>query len=72
MLHDLHTGPLIANQPQPVVENRTCPDQGTASPGDDSLFDCRFGRSDGVLNTVLALLQLDFGVRANRDDRDAT
>jgi hypothetical protein len=37
-------------------------DQGHAATGDDALLDGGAGRGDGVLDAVLALLQLHLGV----------
>jgi hypothetical protein len=43
-----------------------------ATTGDDALFDGSLRVADGVLNAVLALLELDLGGRARLDDGDAT
>ena len=45
--------------------------EGRAATGDDALLDRRAGRRDGVLDAVLALLELDLGGRADADDADA-
>src|SRR5690606_25797073 len=47
-------------------------DEGDATTGDDTLLDRGLRRADGVLDAVLALLQLDLGGRADLDDRDTT
>ena len=46
-------------------------DQRHATTGDDALLDGRLRVADGVLDAVLALLELDLGGRADLDDRDA-
>ena len=46
-------------------------DQRDAATGDDALLDGRLGVADGVLDAVLALLELDLGGRARLDDGDA-
>ena len=45
-------------------------DQRHTTAGDDALFDGGTGRAEGVLNAVLALLELDFGGGADLDDGD--
>ena len=42
-----------------------------ATAGDDAFLDGRTGGRDGVLDAVLALLELDLGGRAHPDDTDA-
>ena len=45
--------------------------QGHATTGDDALLDGSLGVADGVLDAVLALLELDLGGRAGLDDGNA-
>ena len=45
--------------------------QRDATTGDDALLDGRLRVANGVLDAVLALLELDLGGRADLDDRDA-
>jgi hypothetical protein len=45
-------------------------DESHAAAGDDALLDRRLGGADGVLDAVLALLELDLGGRADLDDRN--
>src|SRR5665647_2150893 len=45
-------------------------DESGAATGDDALFDGRASRRDGVLDTVLLLLELNLGVRADLDHAD--
>ncbi len=45
--------------------------QRHATTGDDALLDGRLRVADGVLDAVLALLELDLGGRADLDDGDA-
>ena len=45
--------------------------QRHAAAGDDALLDRRLGGADGVLDAVLALLELDLGGRADLDHRNA-
>ena len=44
--------------------------QGDTTTRDDALFDCGAGCAEGVLDAVLALLELDFGCGADLDDGD--
>ena len=44
--------------------------QGHAAAGDDALLDGRLRVANGVLDAVLALLELDLGGRADLDHRD--
>src|SRR4029078_7553229 len=46
-------------------------DQCDATAGDDALFDGSLRVADGVLDAVLALLELDLGSRTDLDDGDA-
>ena len=46
-------------------------DEGDATTGDDALLDGGLRVADGVLDAVLALLELDLGGRARLDDGDA-
>jgi hypothetical protein len=45
--------------------------QSDATAGNDALLDRSLGVADGILDAVLALLELDLGGRADLDDRDA-
>ena len=45
--------------------------QRDATTGDDALLDGRLRVANGVLDAVLALLELDLGGRADLDDRNA-
>ena len=47
-------------------------DEGHAATGDDALFDGSLRVADGVLDAVLALLELDLGRGTRLDDGDAT
>ena len=53
-----------------LVERGLGVDEGHTTAGDDALFDGGAGGAQGVLNAVLALLQLDFGGGADLDDGD--
>ena len=44
--------------------------QGDAAAGDNAFFDRGAGRVHGVLDTILAFLDLDLGRAADTDDRD--
>ena len=69
--HDGHTGRLVAGQAEVAVERRRGVDESRTATGDDALLDRRAGGRDGVLDAVLALLELDLGGRADLDDADA-
>src|SRR6266545_742716 len=58
--------PVWASRPWPAGRLRT-----RATTRDDALLDGRLRVAHGVLDAVLALLQLDLGGRADLDDRDA-
>src|SRR5690606_24167620 len=62
------TGGLVAGQLQLVEGLGAGLQQGHATAGDDALLDGRLGVADGVLDAVLALLQLDLGGGAGLDD----
>ncbi|ESP97698.1 DNA polymerase II large subunit [Streptomyces sp. GBA 94-10 4N24] len=68
---DRDTGGLVAGTAEVVVQDLDGVDQRGATTGDDALLDRGAGRGDGVLQTVLALLQLDLGGRADADHADA-
>src|SRR5689334_22301999 len=60
--YQFDAGQLVARQAKPVVEHGGSVDQGGSAAGDDALFDRCPGGGDGVLDPVLALLELDLGV----------
>ncbi|EME96580.1 DNA polymerase II large subunit [Streptomyces mobaraensis NBRC 13819 = DSM 40847] len=68
---DRDTGGLVAVLAQVVLQHLDGVDQGGATTGDDALLDRGAGRGDGVLQTVLLLLELDLGGRAHADDAHA-
>ncbi len=68
---DRDTGRLVAGQAQAAVQHLLGVHEGGAATGDDALLDRRAGRRDGVLQTVLALLELHLGGGADLDDADA-
>ena len=64
----------VASSPsrlEPVERGVAGLQQGHAAAGDDALLDGRLRVANGVLDAVLALLQLDLGGRADLDDRNA-
>src|SRR5665811_684366 len=69
LAHDVRTRGLVADQSE-IVEHRHGMDESGAATGDDGLFDGRASRRDGVLDTVLLLLELNLGVRADLDHAD--
>ena len=58
-------------RPRSASSARDGVDERGAAAGDDALLDRRAGRRDGVLDAVLALLELDLGGRADADHADA-
>ena len=69
---DLDAHLLVLGEPSiELVERLLGADQGDAAAGHDALFDGRAGRRERVLDAELALLQLDFGGRADLDHGDA-
>ena len=71
-LHDVNTGHLVAVHLELLQRLCTSLDQGHATTGDDSLFHGSLGVTHGVLNAVLALLELYLGGSTGLDDRDTT
>jgi hypothetical protein len=70
-LDDVGTGGLVALQGELVEGGLGRLQQRDATTGDDALFDGGLRVADGVLDAVLALLELDLGGRARLDDGDA-
>ena len=70
-LDDVRAGRLVADQVQLVERGLAGLHQRDATTGDDALLDGRLRVANGVLDAVLALLELDLGGRADLDDRDA-
>ena len=68
--HGPGAGELVALERE-AVDRRGGVHQRGAATGDDALLDRGLGRGDGVLDAVLALLELDLGGRADADDADA-
>ena len=64
-------GELVALEPEVALEHRGGVHERSATAGDDALLDRGAGRRDGVLEAVLALLELGLGVGADLDDADA-
>ena len=62
---------LVTGEAEVALERGAGVDEGGAATGDDALLDRGAGRRDGVLDAVLALLDLDLGVAADLDDHDA-
>src|SRR4051794_10251057 len=71
-LDDLRAGCLVADQVQLLERGLAGLHQGDATTGHDALLDGRLRVANGVLDAVLALLELDLGGRADLDDRNAT
>src|ERR1700754_4160180 len=69
-LDDVRAGGLVTVQAQTLEQAGTGLDQGDAAAGDDALLDGRLRVANGVLDAVLALLQLDLGGRADLDHRN--
>src|SRR3989440_4593962 len=70
-LDDVRPGGLVAGQVQLLEGRLAGVYQRDAATRDDALLDGRLRVAHGVLDAVLALLQLDLGGRADLDDRDA-
>ncbi len=70
--HDLRASGLVAFEVQLLERLVAGLQKSHAATGDDALFNRRLGGANGVLNAVLALLELDLGGRADLDDRNAT
>src|SRR5213078_3451756 len=70
-LDDRGTGGLVAGQVQLLEGRLAGVYQRDTATRDDALLDGRLRVAHGVLDAVLALLQLDLGGRADLDDRDA-
>src|SRR5690606_13320705 len=68
---DVRTGRLVAVQLEGVERLRAGLDEGDTTTGDDALLDGGLRVADGVLDAVLALLELDLGGRARLDDGHA-
>ena len=71
-LDDVRAGRLLALEGEVGEGLGTGLDEGHATTGDDALLDGGLGVAHGVLDAVLALLELDLGGRAGLDDGDAT
>src|SRR3954453_23481611 len=69
-LDDVRAGGLVAVQAETLEQAGTGLDQGDAAAGDHALLDGRLRVADGVLDAVLALLELDLGRRTGLDDRN--
>src|SRR4051812_22891412 len=67
---DVDARGLVTGEPAVVVERGRCRDERAAATGDDALLDRGTGSRDRVLESVLALLELDLGGRADTDDAD--
>src|SRR5690606_20406442 len=68
--HDRHTGGLVTGPAQVAFQGLRGVHQGGAAAGDDAFLHGRAGRGDGVLETVLALLELDLGRGAHPQHAD--
>src|SRR5690606_10875458 len=69
-LHDGSARGLVTLERQLLERSLGGLYQSHAATGDDALLDGRLGVADGVLDAVLALLELDLGGSADLDDRD--
>src|ERR1700753_4409368 len=69
--NDRRTGGLVARQLQLLERAVPGLDESHTTAGHDALLDGRLGVAHGVLDAVLALLQLDLGRRARLDDGHA-
>src|SRR4051812_16610116 len=69
-LDDVRAGGLVAVQAETLEQAGTGLQQGDAATGDDALLDGRLRVADGVLDAVLALLELDLGRRTGLDHRN--
>src|SRR5690606_30598275 len=70
-LDDVGAGGLVTLEGQALERGRGL-DESHATTGDDALLDGSLRVADGVLDAVLALLELDLGRRARLDDGHAT
>ena len=70
-LDDASAGGLVALELEALERVVAGLDQRDATTGDDALFDGSLRVANGVLDAVLALLELDLGRRARLDDGDA-
>ena len=72
--HDVRAGRLVARRGSMACLERGLAglDEGNATTGDDALFDGSLRVADGVLDAVLALLELDLGRGSGLDDGNAT
>ena len=68
--HDVRAGGLVAGQVELVERGDDRVGQRHAAAGQQALLDGGLRVADGVLDAVLALLELDLGGRADLDDRD--
>ena len=68
--HDVGAGGLVADQVELVERGLAGLHQRDATTGDDALLDGRLRVANGVLDAVLALLELDLGGRADLDHRN--
>src|SRR6185369_9179919 len=69
--NDVRTGGLVTVQLDLLERGVGRLDEGDAATGDDALLDGSLRVANGVLDAVLALLELDLGGRADLDHRDA-
>src|SRR5690606_29949220 len=70
-LDDVRAGRLVALELEVRERGLARLDERDATTGDDALLDGRLRVADGVLDAVLALLELDLGRRARLDDGHA-
>jgi hypothetical protein len=70
-LDDVGTRQLVTGQVELLERRGRRLQQRDTTTGDDALLDGSLRVADGVLDAVLALLELDLGGRADLDDRDA-
>src|SRR3954449_12332461 len=70
--HDVGTGGLVTLELELVERDGGGLRESDATTGDDALLDGGLGVPDGVLDAVLALLELHLGRGAGLDDGDAT
>src|SRR5690606_20068112 len=68
---DVRTGRLVAFERELLERGRRRLDERDATTGDDALLDGGLRVAHGVLDAVLALLELDLGRGARLDDGDA-
>ena len=73
--NDVRAGRLVARQARERLAlegDLASLNQGNATTGNDALFDGSLGIAHGILDAVLALLELDLGCRSGLDNRDST